>query len=228
MKYIDICQEEEIVGRLEKHSGCKVAKVPLENINPKTSYWVSSDGKSAFVLHLILDKYYIDRLTVTKSGYRSKKSRPFFRARIDKGWQIKVTLDRAVYGAFILKDKMPEEGKSIGLKILDLNNCSVENLENESDLKTLMEKNAKKFERLYIDNYIDMTKYCIGTFRISKELAEDIVSETFFGMLNVKQEIRNFRAVWVIRMKRFINFRHIQSMRINEQNPYTYLEEDEL
>lgn len=226
MKYIDICKEEEIVSKLENLSSCKVAKVPLTNINPNTSYWVSSDGKSAYVLHLILDKFYIDKITITPSGRRSKKSRPFFKIRLDKGYQAKVTLDRAVYGAFILKDKMPEEGKSIGLKQLDLNNCSVENLETEDDLKELMEKNAKKFERLYIENYIDMTKYCIGTFRISKELAEDIVSETFLLMLNVKQEIRNFRALWVCRMKRFINFRHIQAMRINEKPSYLETEDE--
>lgn len=220
MKYIDICREEEIVDRLQKHSGCNVAKIPLENINPKTSYWASSDGKSVYVLHLILDKFYIDKITIVKSGNRSKNSRPFFKVTTDKGHRVKVKLDSAVYGAFILKNRMPEKGKSIGLKEFDLDNCSVENLETDEDERIMMGKNAKRFARDYIINYIDMTKYCIRAFRVSKELAEDIVSEAFLYMLKTKTEgVINFRGYWVHNVKKLINYRKIWASRINELTP---------
>lgn len=199
MKYIEICYPDQLHQRLDSLAKARVRRIPLEKTRKGTQYWIDEYAKVVFVAHLICGRFFIDRVRIYEAGYRSKNAKPCFKYRKDNNVQVTCALDKAVYGAFILKNRMPDS-RSVFLRNFDLSNCSVQNLVTYSEEMLIIKSNMSQFAQIYLKNYKKMVEYCAAEFGRSQMEAEDIVSEAFLTMCKSIKKIRNPCGVWVWRI----------------------------
>lgn len=188
---------------MEQLAFSRVAKIPILYVNPETQYFISENGVNAFVVHEICGRMFIDSIKIfTKK--RSANSEPYIRYRTNRNTQVSITVSRAVYGAFVLKDMLPKhlpyhkDGNQL--------NCSLGNLESteiDGRLKTNMDKFADDYRR----NFARFTTYCQSQFAKERQDAEDIVSDAFIAACERRTEIRNILAVWMLNIQKRSKFR---------------------
>lgn len=220
MKYIDICTKYDYVIRMEELGGSRVAKIPILYVNPGTEYWISESGEKAFVVREICGRMFVDGIKIfTKK--RSSNSEPYIRYRTNRNTQITITVSRAVYGAFILKDTLPKhhpyhkDGNPL--------NCSLDNLES-TEINGRLKTNIDKFADDYCRNFSRLTDYCQAQFVKERQDAEDIVSDAFIASCERRNAIRNFLAVWMLNIQGRFKFRQYQ----HNHQPLDILEEQQI
>ena len=217
MKYIDICTKDDYVARMEELCSSRVARIPILYVNPGTEYWISENGEKAFVVREICGRMFVDGIKIfTKK--RSANSEPYIRYRTNRNTQITITVSRAVYGAFVLKDTLPKhlpyhkDGNPF--------NCSLENLES-TEIDGRLKTNMDKFANDYCSNFARLTDYCQAEFAKQRQDAEDIVSDAFIKSCERRTIIRNFMAVWMLNIQKRFKFRQYshnhQSLEILEE-----------
>lgn len=203
MRYLDICTAECYVSRMEELACSKVARIPLVYVNCGTDYWISKNGDNAFVVREICGRMFIDSIKIfTKK--RSANSEPYIKYRTNRNTQISITVSRAVYGAFILKDTLPKhlpyhkDGNPL--------NCSLDNLES-TEIDGRLKANMDKFADDYCRNFGRLTDYCQAEFGKSRQDAEDIVSDSFISVCEHRKPIKNFCTAWMLSIQKRIKFR---------------------
>lgn len=203
MKYIDICTAEDYVSRMGKLAEARVGRIPLIYIDPRTEYWVSENGDKAFVVHDVCGRKFVDSIKIwTKK--RSLNSEPYIRYRTNRNTQISITVSRAVYGAFILKDVLPKHHPYH--KDGDLSNCSLDNLES-TEIDGRLKTNLQKYANVYLLHYKRLTDYCQIAFAKGRQDAEDIVSDSFITACQRRTMIRNIMSVWMLSIQKRVIFR---------------------
>lgn len=203
MRYIDICTADAYVVRMKELAGSKVAKIPILYVNCGTEYWISENGDKAFVVREICGRMFIDNIKIfTKK--RSVNSETYIRYRTNRNTQITVTVSRAVYGAFILKDTLPKhlpyhkDGNPF--------NCALVNLES-TEVDGRLKTNLDKFAEDYNRNFARLVVYCQAEFTKERQDAEDVVADSFITACERRTAIRNFLAVWVLSIQKRFKFR---------------------
>lgn len=203
MKYIDICTKDDYVIRMEELGGSRVARIPILYVNLGTEYWISENGCNAFVVREICGRMFVDGIKIfTKK--RSSNSEPYIRYRTNRNTQITITVSRAVYGAFILKDTLPKhlpyhkDGNPL--------NCSLDNLES-TEIDGRLKANMDKFADDYCRNFARLTDYCQAQFAKCRQDAEDIVSDAFIATCERRLAIRDILAVWMLNIQKRFKFR---------------------
>lgn len=203
MKYIDICTKDDYVIRMEELGGSRVAMIPILYINPGTEYWISESGEKAFVVREICGRMFVDGIKIfTKK--RSSNSEPYIRYRTNRNTQITITVSRAVYGAFILKDTLPKHHPYH--KDDNPLNCSLDNLES-TEVDGRLKTNMDKFADDYCRNFARLTDYCQAQFAKCRQDAEDIVSESFISVCEHRKPIKYFCTAWMISIQKRFKFR---------------------
>lgn len=203
MRYIDICTKEDYVNRMMELADTRVARVPVLYVDPRTEYWISENGNKVFVVHDICGRMFIDSIKIfTKK--RSLNSNPYIRYRTNRNTQVSITVSRAVYGAFILKDSLPKQIPYH--KDGDPLNCSLDNLES-TELDGRLKINLQKFADVYLRHYKRLTDYCQVAFAKGTQDAEDIVSDSFIAACQRRTVIRNIMAVWMLSIQKRAIFR---------------------
>lgn len=203
MRYLDICTTEDYIARMEELAFSRVAKIPILYVNPGTEYWISESGEKAFVAREICGRMFVDGIKIfTKK--RSANSEPYIRYRTNRNTQISVTVSRAVYGAFILKDTLPKhlpyhkDGNPL--------NCSLDNLES-TEIDGRLKTNMDKFANDYSRNFARFTDYCQAQFAKCRQDAEDIVSDAFIAACVRRTVIRDILSVWMLNIQKRFKFR---------------------
>ena len=203
MRYLDICTKDDYVARMEELVFSRVAKIPILYVNPGTEYWISENGEKAFVVREICGRMFVDGIKIfTKK--RSSNSEPYIRYRTNRNTQITITVSRAVYGAFILKDTLPKhlpyhkDGNPL--------NCSLDNLES-TEIDGRLKANMDRFADDYCRNFSRFTDYCQAQFAKERQDAEDIVSDAFIATCERRLAIRDILAVWMLNIQKRFKFR---------------------
>lgn len=214
MKYLDIFSEDDYIYQIEKMAACQVARIPIYNTNPKTEYWIDSNAKSPFVVHKICGRCFVDRLLIRKP--RTSGSVPSIVYRTIDGVQTRITLDRAVYAAFILRDRIPKN-KPVHLDG-NILNCALPNLQTDDLLNNRLSANLEKYQEYYSKNFSRLVRYCMFTFYKPHCLAEDIVQDSFICSCSRRTVIKNFEAVWMLSIQKLSKFRTYKF--INQNNEF--------
>lgn len=203
MRYIDICTKEDYVNKMMELAATRVARVPILYVDTRTEYWISENGNKAFVVHDICGRMFIDRIKIfTKK--RSLNSEPYIRYRTNRNTQVSITVSRAVYGAFILKDVLPKHLPYH--KDGDPSNCSLDNLES-TEIDGRLKTNLQKYANVYLRHYKRLTDYCQIAFAKGRQDAEDIVSDSFITACQRRTIIRNIMSVWMLSIQKRVIFR---------------------
>lgn len=217
MKYIDICTKDDYVIRMEELAFSRVAKIPILYVSSGTEYWISETGEKAFVVREICGRRFINSIKIfTKK--RSVNSEPYIRYRTNRNTQITITVSRAVYGAFILKDTLPKhhphhkDGNPL--------NNSLSNLES-TEIDGRLKANMDKFADDYCRNFSRLRDYCQAQFAKCRQDAEDIVSESFISVCEHRKPIKYFCTAWMLSIQKRFKFRQYshdhQSLEILEE-----------
>lgn len=203
MRYIAICTLADQAGIMAEVAGSRVARIPVLYTNPKTEYWISEEGDKAFVVRDIHGRMFIEEIKINTKK-RTPGSGPYIRYRTNRNTQITLTVSRAVYGAFILKDTLPRHLPYH--KDGDPLNCSLGNLESE-EKEGRLQKNLHRYADDYIRHFARFTDYCQAQFAKERQDAEDIVSDAFIAVCEHRTEIRDILAAWMLRIQKRFKFR---------------------
>lgn len=198
MVYDDVFEEGHVEYELEQKHGVEFAPVPFNDGHGQTTYWISRDGLHAYVGISFGGWVKLKDIRIYPAKYRTSNSVPFFKRRRPNGVQSNVTVPNAVFGAFILKDELPQI--KISFRDGNPNNCNLKNLEIAYDSK--MVQNLITFKDLY-RNHPKVTGIIESQISgISHEEAEDIVSESFLRMcMGCRTKIRNAMGLWIFKAK---------------------------
>lgn len=204
MKYIDICTSDNYVDRMEDIAKARTAKIPLLYVRNETEYWISEKGDMAFVVHEICERKFIDLIKI-HTEKKSPNSEKYIKYRTNRGTQSAITVSRAVYGAFVLKDTIPKHLPRH--KDLCPWNCSLENLELPEEINGRLKTNLYKYLDDYRECFKNFVDYCQAITLKSRQDAEDIVEDAFIATCERGAKIKDFRRVWITSIKKRFCFR---------------------
>lgn len=185
-----------LIPSLSKEYGLRIAVIPFMDCAPDTSYLVSEDGRRVFVSVDFGGYCQVKELQTVPAGKRSKNSAPAFKRRNAHGSRIYATLPAVVYGAFILKDRVPK------YKITQIdgnpNNCDYRNLVVADDSKAV--QNAKLLSTVYKAKYEKLCRGISICYNVSRMSAQDFISDTFLDLCYNRVEIDPDRAerLWFV------------------------------
>lgn len=203
MRYLDICTADAYVIRLEELAGAKVAKIPILYVNGGTEYWISENGDKAFVVREMCGRMFIEEIKIyTKK--RSPNSIPYVKYSTNRKTKTSITVSRAVYGAFILKDSLPKHHPYH--KDGNLLNCALVNLES-TEVDGRLKTNLNRFAEDYKRNFARFVTYCQVKFAKERQDAEDIVADSFIASCERRNAIKNFLAIWMLNIQKRFKFR---------------------
>lgn len=191
MKYNKICSPESIFGDLEKACGCEVRRIPFFDTQPNTNYYISKDGENVWVGMNACGHIFVNNLKIYPAGYRSPKSLAAFKRRNVCGMQPWCSIASAVFGAFKLGE-IPRF--KVGLKDGNTRNNSLSNIVPILDTTKSVTLNGM----LYRQGYSRLVNLILAKWRplVSKESAEDIVSEAFIKLAFRENTLHDNFALW--------------------------------
>ncbi len=199
MVFDNIFPELTVESDLERLAGCAVRYVPFNDCQEHTSYYISRDGKNVFVGIAFSGYVQTKKVKIIKAGVRSRNSAPCFMRRNRNGMRCYASIPSAVYGAFVLGDRMP----NFRLIHLDgnLNNTRLDNLSMADD--SMLGRNLRILEQEYARNFHRLVNICLHFRKMRVEQAEDFVSDAFIRLCLSRNELKDYNVLrlWIFMIK---------------------------
>lgn len=219
MRYDIVCEPGEVASELTRITKIPVRKVPLVS-SPRTTYFVSQDGKHAWWANEISGKAFVSELYIDFM-WKKHNASPQFCVSYSGDFRSKITMSKAVFGAFVA-GYFPKY--NLCYIDGDAKNCSAENL------KPLCNCRPKADNLLrYIETYPRFREVVYFLRRIFEEVSiedlEDICSEAYIELCHKRKKLKSPFFFWLYLAKmRTIDF--IENKRNRENafndaiNPY--------
>lgn len=108
MTFDDVFPTNSVTAELSAQVNSPVKVVPFMDCKPNTTYYVSRNGQAVFVGITFGEYTKVKKIKIYPTNYLNRHNPPSFRKTNIKNSQSFITIPRAVYGAFVLKDRMPK------------------------------------------------------------------------------------------------------------------------
>lgn len=178
MLFDNLYKAEDVAEELEAKHGVRFARIPFDNINGNTEYYISEDGNNVYMTHLVCGWQQCRSVKIYPYGSKTKNSEACFRRRNTNGSQSWATVPSSVYAAFVLGDKMCNF--KLVFKDGDHSNCSLTNLHRPGDER--IKETIGAFSPVY-RHHRRISMILSRQFpELSLEDIQDIVSESYIDM----------------------------------------------